>query len=565
MPFSEVRTGARGTGKTVFQGGRSEPFDVEVIGTLEKVGPGQNLILVRLTGGPLAQTGILEGMSGSPVTLDGRLIGAVAYSWSFAREPIAGITPIEEMIRLAAETPIGPPAPGSGQRAGRALDFLSRDGADILTGARETISRLFAPASGGAVIAPLPPVLAVSGIPVSSLAPARAVAAGASAAEAGGGAAPLAGGDAVAAALVRGDVTIAAVGTATRVEGGKVLAFGHPFLNLGPVSLPMMRARVEALLPSLASSFKFAVPGGEIGAWRTDRMSGMSGVLGERADMIPLHVTLSLPGGVEEKWNYEVAAHNTLAPTLVFITVGGLLGRQQTAQLPMTVAWSEGSAITLSGGRRVRITGFESGEDAAFLAPARVALLTQALLENEFERVRIEGITLAARVAPGREEAQMLSAWCDRATVHPGDTVTLNARLHPYRGPERTVSIPVAVPEELAPGPLVLHVGDAFSQYREEASEGALPIPRDVDDLVRMLSDLRRGDRLYVLAMRQEEFPVVNGLALPGLPASRGALLLSPQSGGQGRVVRGRVVAEQFAEAGTAVEGDLQLMVEVVP
>src|SRR5262245_37396470 len=388
MPFSEVRAGAKGTGRTVFQGERAEPFDVEVIGTLERIGPGQNLILVRLAGGPLAQTGVIEGMSGSPVLVDGKLIGAVAYSWGFAREPIAGITPIEEMIRLAAETPPEPSSSGGGQRAGSTLGFLSQDGAGILAAARAAVTKLFTPPASGSALAPLPPVLAVTGIPASALAPARAVAAGAAAAAPESGAAPFAAGDAVAAALTRGDVTIAAVGTATRVEGGKVLAFGHPFLNLGPVSLPMMRARVEALLPSLNSSFKFAVPGGEIGAWRTDRVSGMSGVLGERADMIPVRVTLSLPGGLDEKWNYEVAAHPTLGPTLVFLTVSGLLGRLQTAQLPLTVAWTEGSAISLSGGRRVRITGFESGEDASFVAPARVALLAQALLENEFERVR---------------------------------------------------------------------------------------------------------------------------------------------------------------------------------
>jgi len=298
MPFAEVAAGMRGKGLTVFRAGTIEEFDVEILGKLEKIGPDQNLILAKLSGGPLAETGVIEGMSGSPVTVEGRLIGAVAYSWGFARDAIAGITPIEEMIRIEKESPAGaaPAASGAVRLPAELRSPTARvRTADLVRYYRDTIADLFAPppvASGrlrriavpvavAGLPSPLGSFLGVPGLTAGQIqgSPATPVALP-----------PLQGGSAVGVALVDGDVQMTAVGTVTRVDGDRLLAFGHPLFNLGPVELPMTRARVEALLPSLQSSFKLAGPAGEAGSVIADRASGIAGRIGRPARTIPVRL-----------------------------------------------------------------------------------------------------------------------------------------------------------------------------------------------------------------------------------------------------------------------------------
>ena len=578
LPFSQVKAGMKGYGLTVFEGNTIERFDAEILGTLDHIGPRQNLILARLSGGPLERTGVMEGMSGSPVYIDNRLVGAVAYSWEFGREPIAGITPIEEMLRLdRAKSPF---AREGIPQAVRLPDRLRRPAARLERTAlvayyREQLDQLLgAPSDASrAASAPVPLALplAIAGLPSATVSRLRgrtfAPVQGAPAApkaESGSAALPLAPGAAVGVALLQGDIQATAIGTVTRVDGERVLAFGHPMFNLGPVELPMTRARVEALLPSFRSSFKIAGPTGAAGVLRQDTVSGIAGTTSGSARMIPVRLELATDGDSTRTYAFQVAEHPMLSPVLLFVTLGGLLESAEAQGADPSVEFGDGSVLKLSGDRRVDLRELFAGESAVYEASATVAFISQMLLENEFEPARIEGIQIKARTSGARRVARITSAWADRSRARPGETITVSVSLKPFREEETAVGIPVAIPVELQPGPVTLHVGDALSLVRTGAEGSGPLVPRDLDNLVDLLNGVRRSERIYLLASRDEPSFWVGDQAMPNLPPSRGAILLGTDPRNASQLRRIRPILEQEIPMGFAVEGYRRLEVEVV-
>jgi len=574
LPFSQVRAGMKGSGLTVFSGTLVERFDAEILGTLENTGPQQNLILARLSGGPLERTGVMEGMSGSPVYVDGKLLGAVAYSWEFEREPIAGITPIEEMLRLdRAKSPFAREGIPQFVRLPEAFRHprarLSR--AALVGYYQAQLGRLLGEAAQArrpsSMPRPLTLPLAIAGLPAGAIARlsgggAFAPVQGAPSAFADGP--PLAPGSAVGVALLQGDLQATAVGTVTSVEGDRILAFGHPLFNLGPVELPMTKARVEALLPSLQSSFKIAGPAGPAGILRQDTASGIAGTVGGTARMVPVTLEISSEGDGSRTYSFQVAEHPLLSPVLLFMTLGGLLESAQVQAADTSVEFLEGSVLKLSEDRRVDLQELFAGEQAVYQASATVAFISQLLMENEFEPARIEGIQLKARSSGQRRVARITSAWTDRVRVHPGETITVSVSLKPFREPETSLEIKVPIPAELEPGPLTLHVGDAVALVRTGAEGAGQPVPRDLDHLVDLINGIRRSERVYVLASREEPSVWMGDQALPNLPPSKGAVLAGTDPRGSSQVRRIRPILEEEVATGFAVEGYRRLEVEVV-
>ena len=570
MPFSQVKAGMKGIGRTVFRGGQVEPFDVEIIGKLENIGPKQNLILARLSGSPLEETGVLEGMSGSPVYIDGRIAGAVAYAWPFGRSPIAGITPIEEMFRLERSLPGSP----KGYPQARELPRELRDPASVLRGAdllrhyRRSLAALFSPA-------PLPAhgLEAIGAAIVTSGLPARAMSRLAGAVPFEGRAQgtpatpaelpPIEPGSAIGVALVRGDVQITAVGTVTRVDGDRILAFGHPLLNLGAVRLPLTRARVEALFPSLQSSFKFAGPAGDAGTLIGDHAAGVTGILGPSPRMIPVRIELTGDGPGAQLYAFDVADHPLLSPVLIFLTLGSLFTASQDGE-EGSLELLAGSVIRLSGGRVLSLENLFAGQDAAQIGSAVTAFLVQLLMENEFEPVSIEGLNLVARASAAPRVGRIVSAWCDRSQAKPGATVVVSVVLKPYREAEKVVEFRLEIPRELPPGRLTLHVGDASALQRTGAEASGEFFPRDLDHLVALINELRRNPRLYVLATRAEPSVWIGHQALPNLPPSRSAVILGGESQDSAQILRVRPVLEQETRTSFAVEGYRRLVLEIV-
>ena len=348
MPLDEVKAGMTGTGHTVFQGTELQEFKVHILGVLRNVqGPRRSLILAKLEGGPLADTGVIAGMSGSPVYVDGRLIGAVSYSiGQFAKEPIAGITPIAEMIEATAETSRRAPAaqarvdlPVTAETFAAAIRQTSARIGSFAEGAVDIGSVGVPSSTGGPMAGTLRPIatpLIMSGVTAATrdlvstifsgtgLAPVLAGSSGGADTPKPSG--PLRPGDAVGVSLLGGDAEMGATGTVTHVDGSRVYAFGHPFFNFGPTAFPMTRAYIYTSLPSLMSSFKIASLGDVIGTVQQDRATAIAGTLGAGPRVIPINLTLESDRGPRRTFHYSVVDDQLFTPLLTYVALFNTLG-----------------------------------------------------------------------------------------------------------------------------------------------------------------------------------------------------------------------------------------------
>lgn len=567
LPFGEVRAGMKGTGRTVFQGGRVETFDVEILGTIPNIAPDQNLILARCGGGPLAQTGILAGMSGSPVFIDGKLIGAVAYSWGFSKEPIAGITPIEEMLAIGKreDRPVERRRTGGGlERSAvetlRSPDRIEAFFSNVLPG------RLARPASALPVAVPISVAgLGAEGIarvgPKLGSAGFVLLQSGAGRADAGPRPA-LEPGSAVGVKLVRGDVDITATGTVTWVDGDRLYAFGHPLYGLGAVDLPLTAAKVEALLPSLERSSKIAVPLSEMGSFRQDRSSGIVGRLGADARMIPVRLQLTDGAGTQKTYAFDVADDPLLAPLLLYVSVNGILANVERTFGSLTLRLREGSAIQVDGSDPVEIDNLFSGPDAASGATGLSAYVLYLLMNNEWTPPRVSGINLILDYQAEPRTGTIRRVGVDRVRAHAGDTLTATVFLDPYRGAEQVLTRSFRIPPETPPGRLLLQFGDASSVSRAESADDPV-FPRDLDQLIRLINRLRRNDRVYIVASRPDNGVFMGGARLPNPPPSAASVLSRPRSQGNFTSLPQRGVLEDEIATDVAVDGFARLQIEV--
>jgi hypothetical protein len=577
LPFSEVKPGMKGTGRTVFDGTRVEDFQVEVIGTLEKVAPQRNLILVRLSGGPLQTTGVLSGMSGSPVYLGDRLAGAIAYTWGFAKEPVAGVTPIQEMLALEEhERPASPsrargPLPPEAGPAG--LRFL-RDPGPLPAHFASYFLRRGAAAAGAHGPAPIGTPLLFTGFPkgtVDLLAPSL-LPAGLVAVQGGAGARPAAApagpglqpGSAVGIKLARGDVEIAAVCTVTHRERDRVLACGHPLLNLGPTDLIMTDATVNGLFPSLQESFKFASTGREIGAFRQDRATGLFGYLGQQARVIPVRVELQPEKGRSRRYAFDVVHDPFLGPYVLYAALNGILSSAEKDYGDLSVTYKAGSTLRVAGEEDIALRNLFSGDLARLYASGTVAFLTQILLNNEYRPVTIEGLNLILGYSDERRTARVERAWVDRDRVRPGDTIQVSASLKPFRGPAVTRQINIRVPDEVPPGRLLLQVGDGLTLARTESEREDHDFsPRDLSQLVWLINRLRSNNTIYAVLTRGDNGILFQGERLPNLPPSVAQVMVRPQTRGNYLRLLYRGIAEETLETEYALSGYKQIAIEV--
>jgi len=584
LPFSEITAGMRGKGRTVFQGSRIEEFDVEIIGTMEEILPRKNLILAKLSGGPLSETGILEGMSGSPIYVDGKLVGAVAYSWGFATQPICGITPIEEMLEVfdrglglpegTADAWIpsdrtGTPAPASLLfHPDKMVEFLLRGPAR---------SPLASPGAGGASLQPIRPTLTFSGFepgvaqrffPVFEAMSMRPVLAGPPAsaeAKSESSRTSLEPGSAFGVKLVRGDLDVTAIGTVTYVEGDKILGFGHPFLGMGPTAMPLTKAYVHGYLPSLSSSFKLAAPMEEIGAVTQDRFPGVAGRKGATVKMVPVHIELKRGDGASTTYRFDIVPDPLLTPGLLNASLLTLLSVDEKSVGDVTLRLKEGSRIQISDDLDVKLDNLFSGEQSTLYASGTVAYITYLLLNNEDRPAQIEGINLLFDYEDKRKVARIEKIWMERYTAKPGETVTVHVSLMPFRGETETLDLPLEIPAEAAEGRVLLQIGDSLTLSRMEA-EGGTPFffPRDLEHLVWLLNNIRSNQKIYATVIRPDSGAYLSGYRLPNLPPSVSSILLQPtaERHGSGRVGF-RALVESSAETSYAVRGYQRAFLEI--
>jgi hypothetical protein len=574
LPVDKIVAGMKGYGVSDMGDGRGiQRFDVEILGLLKRYAPRQDLILARVSGAGLEKSGIIAGMSGSPIYVEGKLVGALAYGWPFSKEPVCGITPIQSMLDIR-HAPPSPPVPigGSSGSAPQTQAFLASFAQGHFGERLEELVRpLRAPAIGEVAPLPLPVSFGGSVAPgrfferVSQAAGWMAVPSGASAAgeaEARPESATLRPGSAVAAQLLSGDMDLAATGTVTWVEGGSVLAFGHPFLSMGPVSMPMARAEVLTVLPSLFRSFKFAATGPVLGSISQDRSTGILGMFGARAPMVPITVRISSDQVPLQTYHFQAVHNSMLTPILAAIAIDNVVTTLEKRAGERTLVWKSSIHTT---DRDVQWNSVFSGMAAREEAVTSLALLANYLMANEFRDLTITGIDVEIAHSDRLQNARIVHVEAQKERVRAGEAVPIWVDLVDFRGSARRVVMTLKVPEGTPPGPLTVFVGDGSSATAYDL--GLLPSdPHSLDQVLDFLARIRPPNSLNLLAYRREPGAVVVGESLPALPPSLVAILRDRGPGEQATPDLSYVrLQSESIEQPIPVTGSVRLRVEVQP
>lgn len=552
MPLSQVQPGQKGIGRTVFEGTRIEEFEVAILGVLENVlGPGASVILARFEGGPLAKTGVIAGMSGSPVFIDGKLVGAISYSFPFAKETIGGITPIGDMISKTQTQAPRPAAARFAARLGPGGPAFPLDRAAFVAALQRPLRAVAAapallsgpglPAGlAGASLSPLSLPLVFSGYEPGVFEWAKSLFAGIGFTPIAGASRsqlppapspPLEPGSAVGVSLVDGDFNLSATGTVTYIDGDRVYAFGHPFYNLGPTQFPMTKAYVYSVFPSLYSSFKITASMEPVGTMDQDRSAAISGKLGLPPRMIPVEVRLATSRGQARSFSFRVVEDELLSPVLAYVSVLSALQGSERAYGTSTIRVR--ATLQLSGSREVRLDDLFTQDQPAGQAAALVAAPLAYLMSNDFEPVSVVGMKIEASSLETVQSASIQRAWIERTgPVRTGATLPLKVALRTHRGEARIETIPMAIPANAPAGSYSLLVSDSNAITSMEQREMRQPfVPRDLDQLVRAINSLRRNNHLYARLMHRDDGAIVGGEYMQSLPPSVLSVLGSSEPG----------------------------------
>ncbi len=552
FPLDQIKPGMKGIGRTVFANQKLETFEVEIIGALENSAPKQTMVMARLIGGPLANTGVIAGMSGSPVYIDGKLLGAVAFGFGFSKEAIAGITPYVEMTGFSRMNDVLLRASATSPDASNALRPvplrmsglpLPVDGASLVskfTEALENVATNSNKTTGLAGLSPLPIPLSVSGLSGSAFDVAKGLFSKLGFApmqvppakgKAPGPLPPLEAGGPVAVSLIQGDFDFSATGTVTHIDKDAVYAFGHPFFGIGPIDFPMRRAWVYDVFPSLNQSFKISSAHDTIGRFSQDRATGISGKLGAGPRMIPVKVSLQNRPGVKQDYSFSVVQDDLFTPLAVYASVLSVLQQQERVAGPSTVTLDATVNFTSIPALRLQ-DQFADGQPGA-MAAGLVGAAISFVMNNEFRRVALESVSVNLTAKEAQETAAIDRAWIERdGPVRPGAVVPMKVALRTFRGEEVIVPIPVEVPAGVSPGRYAILVSDGagLSQAEQREMRQAF-VPKNLDQIVRVVNSIRRSTQIYVRLQRFEEGAAVSGTLLPGLPPSMMQVLGSSEGG----------------------------------
>ncbi|MEO7540284.1 MAG: SpoIVB peptidase S55 domain-containing protein [Pyrinomonadaceae bacterium] len=583
LPVSEVREGMKGTARTVFRGNVPEEFNVEILGVIPNwIGPKQDIIIGKLSGTLAERTFVFAGMSGSPVYIDGKLVGAISYSFPFAKEPICGITPFEQMTSVTDQAPV-PKIASAGATTFSYAELLSNNWrpnfndantvAAPLASGFSSDSRLMAVA--GQTFVPIATPLTFSGISQQTLdifSPDLTRMGILPVAAAGGGDTgirpmktatdkTLLGGDSVVVHLARGDIQIAAAGTVTHRDGEKIYAFGHPFFSLGSTDLPMSESHVITVVPNANNSFKLAVPDDTVGAMTQDRATAIYGKLGQAPRMLPVNVRLRTSRGRTEEINFESALDPLLTPLIVNAGVANVLGASERGVGDSMIELT--GEIRVKGEDAIRINRRFAGGTAPAFAAAAAAVPLGALLRANFEAMEITGVTLSMTAIDGSKTAVVDRVAVDKTQVRAGDTVEVTAYERTAAGRIIVQKIAVSIPVDAAPGPMTLMIGDGTAAQQNTAVTQF--VPKTAAELIATINRLKRPDRLYAVLSRTSAGAVVGASEMPNLPPSVLATINNDRTAGGLKPSVNTIVSEMDLPIGEhIVTGSQTLTLEVI-
>jgi hypothetical protein len=525
IPVDQIHTGMRGVAYTVFEGVKPESMDVEVLGVLHNAnGPKGDIILVRLHGAKVEYTGVVAGMSGSPVYLDGKLAGALAFRiGEFSKEPIAGVTPIASMLEINAldQSPAEEAAavkPGVNSVAGKTAspgDSASLPSSTegfanylkpietplVFNGFSEDAVRRFAPDFAAAGIVPV--------MGVGSSSDARQPE-------------PLEAGSAVSAILVRGDMDIAATCTVTYIDPQRLLACGHPLLQFGAVDLPMTKANVLATLPSPLNAFKIVNTTEEAGVFVQDRHTGIMGVFNKQPEMIPVALTIHSGGMATKEFHYEVLNNARLSPVAIMATVfNALHGVNEYGE---EITYSLNGTIGVKGFPEVALKNMfaptENGQPAAMAAALSLGERFGRIYDNPYNAPAMKSVKLDFDLVRERRWARLESARTNVTEARPGDEIMVETVLAPYRGERSVRQIPVKIPTSASKGTLRILVSDGETLDRVGRTNPAFGRKLDLASTIALLNKEHANNRVYVSLLEADPEARVADKVMPTLPIS---------------------------------------------
>jgi predicted secreted protein len=581
FPVADLKEGMRGTARSVFRGTKSEEFSVEILGVIPNwIGPKQDLIVGKLSGANAERTFVFAGMSGSPVYIDGKLVGAVSYSFPFAKEPICGITPFEQMASLVEQSP-QPRLASREPKAFSYAEFLSdtwrpsiaeQFASRPLASGFAADSRLMAVA--GQTFVPIATPVTFSGISqktIDMLAPEFQRAGLMPVAASGGntGITPLKaanentllGGDSIVVHLARGDIQIAAAGTVTLRDGNKIYAFGHPFFGLGSASLPMSESHVVTVVPNANNSFKLTVPDAMVGTMSQDRSTGIYGNLGVNPRMLPIKIKLTTSRGRSEEINFESMFDELLTPLIISAGVGGALQAYERGLGDSTIELT--GEIRIKGEEPIKLNRRVSGMAATAFAANAAAAPVGALLRADFEGLEITGITMNMTSVDGGRTGVVDRIAADKTQVRAGETVEITAFSRTESGQVLVQKVPVTIPADTTPGQLSIIVGDGNAVQQNTAVTQFTP--RSAAEFVATLNRMKRPDRLYAVLTRTSTGAVVGTSEMPNLPPSVLATLNNDRTAGGSKPSVRTVIAErELPLLDHIISGSQTLTIEVV-
>ena len=552
ISVDQIHAGMSGVAYTVFQGVKPEPMEVEVLGVLRNVnGPKGDIILVRLHGPKVEYTGVVAGMSGSPVYIDGKLAGALAFRiGEFSKEPIAGVTPIASMLEInaldrspteeaAATKPNVHSAAGKTAAPGDAETFQSSPQAYanllqpietplVFNGFSEDTVRRFAPQFAAAGIVPILGAGSVSDTKQPE---------------------PLEPGSAVSAVLVRGDMDIEATCTVTYIDPQRLLACGHPLLQFGSVDLPMNKAQILATLPSPLNAFKIVNTTEPAGVFVQDRHTGILGVFNKEPEMIP--VTLTINGGAGTKaFHYEVLNNPRLSPVAIMATVfNALHGVNEYGE---EITYRLSGSIGVKGFPEVQLKNMfspaENGAPAAMAAALSLGERFGRIYDNPYNAPAVKSVKLDFDLVHERRWARLESARTDVSEVRPGDEITVETVLAPYRGERIVQQIPVKIPTSASKGTLRILVSDGDTLDRVGHANAAFGRKLDLASTIAMLNKEHANNRVYVSLLEADPEARVADKVMPTLPISV-MNVMDGMRGNQEMIVSGESNVDETATA----------------
>ncbi len=558
FPLKEVKPGMQATAWTVFQGTVPEAMPVEIVGVWKNyLGPKQDVILCKL-GGKGKETGVAAGMSGSPVYFDGKLMGAISLRMGvFSPDAICGITPIESMLEIQEFDKSRPMDARTPDKVAQALDapgVPADQRASLLSAGVQPIDTpmMFSGFSSN-VLKQFEPMFSQMGV--------TAVQGGASAGNLS--AKPAAGwekslnpGEAVSGVLVSGDMSATGMGTVTYNDGKRILAFGHPFYNLGPIDMPMAKSEIMMVFSSSYQPTKFGSATEVVGALKQDRYTGIMGELGAEAPTVPVHVRVrSLgPGGTvigQKDLNFNVFVHQKWTPLLMNMTLANSL--QEMNEFADEITYRVSGDVQLAGSQRLHVSTVQTGNDAMAPVPLTVGAWWgdkfTRLFENNITTPNLKQVECTVDLLPDRRIMAVDTAWTPSAEVTAGTEIPVKVFLRPYRGERVERNITVKIPADLPKGEHRILLSDAVTLNRLQSAAVSSNRYLDLPEMVSLLNQERGNNRLYVSVVQRRPTYYSEDKTLPALPLSVLNVLQSQKSAGRALTGIAESAEEEFSIA----------------